>query len=517
MKILTSEQMKNAEKIAVENGESYISLMEKAGCACFERIRKIVTNREKKITVLCGRGNNGGDGFIISRCLFEDGYDVKVVLVFGEPGTETSISAYKTLKETECEVLEYGGSESVAAERIKTSDYIIDAILSTGLTWSIDEKTKELFSLVNLSKGFVLSIDIPSGINSDNCTLSDTKCYIKANATFAICSLKPCHVFYPSKEICGEITVVPIGISNEIIENCAKLAYYTLSLKEVASFFKKRDPISNKGDYGKVLQICGSRRMPGASVLCAKGALNSGAGLLTMAFPDKAYSAIVSKLNEPVFLPLKSDEKGFLSADSLDEIINSLDKADVVVIGCGLGVTCDTARIVCEVIRHSNVPIVIDADGINIISQNINILSYAKAPIILTPHPGEMSRLTKTDVQTIMSDRIQTVKKFVLEKNVTLALKGANTIVGSHDERAVYVNTTGNAGMSKGGSGDLLSGMIAGFIAQKINYKDAVKCGVFIHGMAGDIASSRKSMMSSLPSDTADCIHYVMKRLEKFL
>lgn len=517
MKILTSEQMKYAEKMAVEQSESYFSLMKTAGFKCFKKIKKIVSDKQKKITVLCGCGNNGGDGFIIAKHLYDEGYNVGVILVFSNPKTETSTSAFELLNKTECKILDYNFDNKKSLERIKTSDYIIDAMLSTGLNRPIDNKTKVLFSLINSLDKFVFSVDVPSGINSDNVTPRDELYCIAANVTLAICCLKPCHVFYPSREKCGEIVVVPIGISDDIIAKCSKLPYYTLNIKEISTCFKKRNPVSNKGDYGKVLEICGSRRMPGASVFCARGVLNSGAGLLTIAFPEKAYDAIASKLNEPLFLPLKSDDKGFLDIGSLNEILGAVDKANVVVIGCGLGVTHDTTRIVSEVICHSNVPIVIDADGINIISQNINILSHAKSPVILTPHPGEMSRLIKTDVQTVQSNRIETVKKFVSEHDVTLVLKGANTIIGSKNSEDVYVNTTGNAGMAKGGSGDILAGIIAGLIAQKMSCEDAAKCGVFIHGMAGDMASIKKSMISSLPSDTADCMHYVMKKLEEFL
>lgn len=512
MKILTCEQMKEAEQLSVKNGMTYLGLMENAGKSCYKKIKKIISSKSKKITVCCGNGNNGGDGFVIAGLLINDGYDVEVILALGEPTTDISANVYDRLKKSGCRIIDYIFNEDEALMRIVKSDYIIDSIFGTGLSREVDEKTGRLFDAINKLNKTVVSIDVPSGLRGDIQSVEGN--YIKADVTLAICTLKPCHVFSPAMNKCGEIVVVSIGIDKEYIEKCSTLSYYTKNIKEIKESFKERNPVSNKGDYGKVLAICGSQRMPGAAVLSAKGVIRAGAGLLTVAFPDKAYSAIASKLTEPLMLPLESDNEGFLDKRALYRIIEKLDEFDVILVGCGLGVTEDTSRIVCEVIRKATCPIVIDGDGINIVSQNINILRASRAPIILTPHPGEMSRLTGLDIEQIQKNRIQTVKKFAFENKVTVALKGANTVVGVPDERDVYINTTGNAGMAKGGSGDLLAGIIAGFKAQGMSCKEATQCGVFVHSMAGDIASKEKSMMSSLPSDVADYLPKVLSKME---
>lgn len=512
MKILKCEQMKAVEKEAFENGLSYLQMMEKAGKGCYEKIRSIIDSSAKKICILCGKGNNGGDGFVVAGLFLNDGFDVSVALAFGEPVSETARDVYDRLCKTDCKIYDCENDARLVGTALKNADVIVDAVFGTGFSGQVEGKTAKMFEMINNLKKTVFSIDVPSGINGDSAEVSSVA--VRADVTLAVCTHKPCHVFYPAREYCGKIVRVKIGIDNEIIEKHSFLPYYSLTFKEIKSKFVRRDPLSNKGDYGKVLEICASKRMPGAAVLCGKGVLRSGAGLLRVAFPEDAYGAVAPQLTEAIMYPLDSDDKGYFDKSAVYKILNAVEWADVVVIGCGLGVTDDTARIVCDVVRKSKVPIVIDADGINIVAQNISILRNAQAPIILTPHPGEMSRLTGISVEEIQNNRLQTVKKFAFEKNVTVVLKGANTVVGIPEERSVYVNTTGNSGMATGGSGDLLAGLIAGFLAQKMSCLDAAICGVYVHGAAGDIASAEKSKMSALPSDVADKISEVLLKME---
>ena len=288
---------------------------------------------------------------------------------------------------------------------------------------------------------------------------------------------------------------------------------YSHTAGEISSFFKKRDPFSNKGDYGRALLICGSKRMQGAAVLSAAGALRSGAGIVCTAFPDKAYPAIASKLTESLLLPLDSDEDGFFAQSCIDAALEEMKKADAVLIGCGMGITAGTKRLLKEVIKECRVPLVIDADGINILSKSINIIKSARCPVVLTPHPGEMARLTGFTVDEIQSDRINTARRFSDEYGVTVVLKGAGTVVCSPEDEKIYVNTTGNPGMAKGGSGDLLAGIITSFLSQGMSCKTASVCGTFLHGMAGDIASEKLSQTASLPSDCANFLSEAFKKL----
>lgn len=513
MKILTCEQMKKAEQKAVEQGLSYLSLMENAGRGCYLKIRKNMPHSAKKVCVLCGKGNNAGDGFIIAGLLLNDGYDVTVALAMGEPKSEISLSVYDKLKEIECNIIDCEKDDRAVSLALKNADVIIDAVFGTGFKGKVEGKILRMFEMINKLGSFVFSIDVPSGVDADGSDVEGVA--VSADITLVICAYKPCHIFYPARQYCGKTIKVSIGIDDSILDECSFVPYYSMSRSQIKSHFKNRNSISNKGDYGKVLEICGSKRMPGAAVLCAKGVLRSGAGLLRIAFPEEAYSAIAPQVTEAIMYPLENDDRGFLEKSALFRVIKAVEEADVVVIGCGLGITEDTSRIVCEVIRKSKVPVVVDADGINIVAQNINILRNAQAPIILTPHPGEMSRLTGIDIDALQKNRIQTVKKFAFEKKVTVVLKGANTVVGVDDERSVYVNTTGNAGMATGGSGDLLAGIIAGFLAQGMSCKDACICAVYVHGVAGDIASAEKSMMSCLPSDIIEKISEVLLKMER--
>lgn len=259
----------------------------------------------------------------------------------------------------------------------------------------------------------------------------------------------------------------------------------------VKGCFKPRQIDANKGTNGRQLNICGSYLMPGAAVICAKSALKAGVGLLKIAFPRTIYSVMTSHLIEPLFAPMNENEIGTFSKSSISSVLNELEWANSVAIGCGLGVNDDTRHLVLEVIKNSERPVILDADGINSIIGNIDILNNSKAPIVLTPHPGEMSRLIGKDISYVQSNRIACAKNFANKYNCILVLKGAGTIVT--DGREVCVNTTGNPGMAMGGTGDMLTGMIASFTAQGMTLIDAAKCAVYIHGLCGDICREKIS------------------------
>ena len=260
-----------------------------------------------------------------------------------------------------------------------------------------------------------------------------------------------------------------------------------------------RNPLSHKGDYGKLLNICGSKKYPGAAYFAASGAVRIGTGLVTCAFPDSAYSAIASKLNEPIMIPLPCCEDGFLARGSLDALLPAAEKSDCVLFGCGIGQTLGTASVTEELLKQTKSPVVIDADGINLISANINMLETVRDRAIITPHPGEMARLLRLSIEQVESNRILLTKAIAKQFGITVVLKGANTVVS--DGEHTYVNRTGNAGMARGGCGDLLAGMIAGLVAQGYDLMQASVMGVYIHGAAGDLAAARFSQAGMTPTD----------------
>ncbi len=513
MRVLTGAQMYKVEQAQVNEGITFTRLMENAGAACARAIVKYLAQCEdkKNVCVVCGKGKNGGDGFVVARKLAQAGYNTSVILAYGTPTAEDAITMREKMHDIKL-VDEYLWDGNMSKKILGKADVIVDAVFGIGYRYCEDAYTQSIFTAINEAHGTVVSIDIPSGCESDSGELSPY--CVEADVTVAISSLKPVHVLKPCSSVCGETVVVDIGISESAFDAVDTLYLETLSLKEARELFPKRDIMGNKGTFGHVLSVCGSKNMQGAAVLAATGAIRCGAGLVTAAFPESAYSAIASKLTEPLMLPLPSNEEGTFSSAAIPTIVGRTDKASAVLVGCGLGLNFETKELVNALVFNCEKPLIIDADGINAIACNIDILKEAKAPVLLTPHPGEMARLTGKTVAEIEKDRVKTAVDFANEYNVTVLLKGASTVIATPHSNRVYVNTTGNPGMAKGGSGDLLSGMIASFVAQGLNVFDAAVLGAYIHGAAGDRAAHRLSMAGMTPSDCAEMLSELMCEFE---
>lgn len=305
--------------------------------------------------------------------------------------------------------------------------------------------------------------------------------------------------------------MVRIGIPEGCYEDEDGMLF-SIEEDAVRKCFTPRDPISNKGDYGHLLSVCGSRRMPGAAVLAAKGAVAMGAGLVTAAFPEGAYAAVASKLTEPLLLPLHENREGTFAQAALPELRAALSKASAVLIGCGLGVNEDTVFLVERLLEEASCPVILDADGINIAAAHIDMLKNRKAPLLLTPHPGEMARLCGCTAAEIQADRTGAARRFAREYGVTLVLKGANTVIAGENAASLFVNRTGNPGMAQGGSGDLLAGMLASLAAQGMEPLRAAAAAVYLHGLAGDVAAKHYSMCGMTPSLMAEELAVLLKR-----
>lgn len=290
----------------------------------------------------------------------------------------------------------------------------------------------------------------------------------------------------------------------------------SLDLKSANDMLPKRDVNGNKGTFGKVLLVCGSRNMVGCCVLATEGALRSGAGLVTLAFPDVLYNSLTSRLTENLFLPLTSDDRGLVDYTALPTILDAAEKADVVMVGCGLGTGFAPSLITTSLIENCSKPLILDADSINCLSVCPQYLKKAKSPILLTPHPGEMARLTAKSIEEIESNRLEVTTDFCKEYNVNVLLKGHETIICNSEADTVYINKTGNTGLSKGGAGDLLSGIVAGLTPMFKGdlFKSAI-LGAFVHGMSADILKSEFSEYSMLPSDCAGALPEVYTIIEK--
>lgn len=477
MKILTTDLIKESEESAVRSGAfSFRELMLRAGSAAAEIIMQKFDCRAKKVTVVCGRGNNGGDGCVIAEILAQHGANVTVCTPFGAPVTENAAYYYERLvnvRKTE--------------ELIPNADIIIDAVFGIGLNRAPDEKTTEIINRINSADAVRISVDIPSGVAADSGYVFGAA--VKADLTVTFIALKPCFVLPYGSDYCGETVVADIG---------APPVNYSYKTNE-KPVFPKRLHNSHKGSFGTALMLCGSYGMAGAAVLAAKAALRSGAGILKAVLCENIYLPFTVSLPEAVCVPVKPNENGTLCYDNLD-LSSLLKGCSAALIGCGLGNNGDTAKIVRRLCEISEIPLVIDADGINALCGGIDIIKKSKAPIILTPHPGEMARLCSLTVREVKENRAEIAKAFAEKYGCVLVLKGANTIIAEPTGELCF-NMTGNPGMSTGGSGDALAGIILSLLSQGLTAGDAARAAVYLHGEAGDKAAAKRGERAMLPTD----------------
>lgn len=472
-----------------------------AGTACFNKILKYYGDgiENKKAAVFCGNGKNAGDGFVIADLLVKRGVNACIVLADKAPELPEPKMYYDL-------AVENGVIDYYFTEYNFDCDIIVDCIFGIGFHGEPKAPFGEVFDAINNSGANVISIDTPSGTNA---TTGEVINAVKADMTIAISTLKFAHILPPANAYCGKIVTVNIGIP----ESCYDTNYVnTITKADVKKNFKKRDKNSHKGSFGRQLNICGSYFMPGAAVICAKAALKTGVGLLKCAFPKSVYPVMTSHMIQPIFKPLCENEQKTVSIGAMNDVFEEIKWADSVVLGCGLGNNDDVQVIVGQIIKTSQVPIVLDADGINAVVPFIDIIRDKKAPLVITPHPAEMARLIGESTQYVQSHRIEVAKAFAAENDAIVVLKGANTVVT--DGKEVFVNTNGNAGMAMGGTGDMLAGMTGSFLAQGIPALEAAKSAVFIHGFCGDITASELSQSGMTVDDMLSILGALMSEFE---
>ncbi|MDO5559479.1 MAG: NAD(P)H-hydrate dehydratase [Oscillospiraceae bacterium] len=506
MRVVTTQQMRKLEALADKSGVSYKKLMDNAGMCLAQKIefcaQKTIANPD--IVFLCGSGNNAGDCFTAASLLRESSYNIYVCLLCGEPKTQISLEAYKSLRNVRI-IDNYEGALRI----IDKAEIIVDGLFGTGFH---GELSPELRTILNKNKEAIkIAVDIPSGGNGD----TGAACYgcFCADYTITFGYKKFGMTQYPLKNYCGKIEVCDIGIPDFCLQMLDE-DLQEIDDSIITGIIKPRNPDSHKGTYGTVLCLTGSASMPGAGVLSSRAALRCGAGLVKVCAVKEDIPSLASVMPEAVYISMKSDKDGFYTADNIKKIESHLSSAQAVLIGCGLGVTDETKKLVREIILTADCPVVLDADGINCIADCIDIISKAKSKIILTPHPKEMAGLLKCSAAQVQSDRLDKCRSFISEnKNAVLVLKGAGTII--MDSKKAYINNTGNPGMSCGGSGDVLSGMIASFAALKTDPFLCAVLGVNLHGRAGDAAAQRYSMSYMQPSDIISCLPDIFLKLEK--
>ena len=440
------------------------------------------------VTVVCGPGNNGGDGIVAARHLQNHDLTVNLILLADPEKLKGDAKANLDIAKKSGINIYIANSVEEWEELlpfIERADLVIDAIFGTGLKREVSGLYSIAIDDINLLARQILSVDLPSGVSSENGKILGKA--IEADLTVTFEALKFGHILPPGESHCGEIEVVKIGIPSEAYED-EELPYrYTFPDGLFPSRLFRRRPDSHKGDYGHVLIIAGSVGKTGAAAMAATAALKSGAGLVTLATPEEALP-MVPIPPEIMSFPLKS-ENGKISFEAEKQIENLLNGKTVVALGPGIGTEEGTVEFLKELLKRIEVPLVIDADGLNIISSFSSFPEF-KTTTVLTPHPGEFSRLTGLTKEEILEDRINVARKYASNNGVFLVLKGYRTVIAAPDG-TVYINATGNPGMATGGSGDVLTGMIAGFLAQseEDEIEEALVEAVGYHGLAGDLAS----------------------------
>lgn len=477
MLVLSKEQIKLSEQNAVNSGVfSYIDLMYKAGSTAAEIISNTYEIKNKTVTIICGNGNNGGDGFVIARALKDLGAKVALMLPLGLPITDTATYYYE-----KCQNI------TVLENLPEKCDIIIDAVFGIGLNRALSPEIAALINEANSVNATRIAVDIPSGIEADSGKLLGA--VFDADLTVTFIALKPCFLLPPASDYCGAVKVANIDV---------KPADFTFKTIE-APVFPKRRHNSHKGTFGTAALICGSYGMAGAAILAGKACLRSGAGIAKCALCDSIYAPFTKALPEAVCVPLQTDNDGCIDCSNL-KLFDFLEKCNAVLLGCGCKNSDSTKKILKNLIDIIKIPTVIDADGLNALSENIELLRKGKAPIILTPHPAEMARLTGKTVAEVEENRVETAVNFAKEYGVVLVLKGANTIVAS-PEGEIFFNTTGNTGMATAGSGDVLAGIIVSLLAQGFDALYAAKAAVYLHGAAGDKAAKLLGERALIASD----------------
>ncbi len=489
--VLNIEQIREWDKFTIENEPvSSIDLMERAATAFTKRFLEVIEKENPNILIVASKGNNGGDGLVTGRLLNEKGYTADILIADIQPKESKDFSINLGRLNTKRIPYKYLNKYDDLPE-FTSYDYIIDAIFGSGLHRPVTGFWAELINAINDSKRPVYSIDIPSGMYADKPTDGIA---IKCQTCFTFETTKQGMLMPDNAETLKDWKSVSIGLKKEYLQTI-HIENYLIEKSDIKKILKPRNKFDHKGKYGHALISGGNKGMIGATVLSAKACLKTGAGLVSTLIPDVGYDIVQTAI--PEVMTLSGFGNDFLSA------VPSLKRYSAIGIGPGLGKHDFTIDFLNEFLEKTDIPIVIDADALNIIAENKHLLKKIPANSVLTPHPGEFARLFGPTANSF--ERIKLLRKKAKELNLFIVLKGAYTAIASPDG-TVYFNNTGNPGMATAGSGDVLTGMITALLAQGYDSLEASTTGVFLHGLAGDIAGKVKGHYSLLAGDIIDNI-----------
>lgn len=512
--LVTAAEMKACDRYTTEGfGMPSLVLMERAALACAQEIFSEKGRRGKRTLIAAGCGNNGGDGLAVGRLLMQEGFPVDFWLI-GERGRCSPET------EKQLEILEKYGCAVWDHRPEREYDIIVDAIFGIGLKRPLEGIFAEAVAYVNGSGAFVLSVDIPSGVGADTGRILG--CAVRADVTVTFAFLKRGLLLYPGASCAGRVRLAQIGITEESFQG--KLPAAFTFRRNAPLPLPERDPNGNKGTFGKVLLAAGSPGMAGAAVLSARAVLGAGAGMVRVLCGEENRSTLQAAAPEAMLAlygeAAGPDGAGYGRTPS-DAFRDARGWADVVAAGCGLGRSREAQELIRLILTETEKPLVLDADGINILAADRALLDHVcrvreagGAPLILTPHPGELGRLAQTDMETLLSDPVSVCTEWAGRLNAVVLCKTAATVAADPQGR-VYINHSGNSGMATAGSGDVLTGIIAGLLAQGMEPFEAACLGVYLHGLAGDAAAARAGEYAVTAGRLLETLGPVMKEAEE--
>ena len=504
MRILTAAQMRDADRHTIEEiGIPSLVLMENAGRQVVAAIEAAYEARlDGRVAVLCGRGNNGGDGFVVARTLLQRGIDTAVFVIGSvadvRGDARTNLDILGRLGVTVVEVNDEQAWELHFSEIARCS-LIVDAIFGTGLRSAVGGMLETVIADVNAAEIPIVSVDLPSGMSADTPHLVGD--CIDASLTVTLAAPKLPLVLPPGEAYAGDVVIADIGIPHEVIDALDGPHIELLTPEQLRGHVAPRAADSHKGDFGRLTIAAGSTGKTGAAYLAAMGALRSGAGLVTVATPASCLPVIASM--GPAFMTLDlPDDCGMVTAAAVDRVLEQTH--DVVACGPGLGRSANVAEFVRMLLDRATCPLVLDADAITVLADDPGRLTGSEErDVIITPHPGEMARLIGASVSDVQANRLEVATDFATTHRVHVVLKGHRTVIATPEGR-VFINPTGNPGMATGGTGDVLTGMIAAWLAQLLDAEAACRLAVFLHGAAGDLAEGREGQSAMMATDLLD-------------
>jgi len=520
VKILTTSEMRQLEESCAQMGLTSDVLMENAGKAVAEEVRRILGDiSQRQILFLIGPGDNGGDGLVAARHIHDWGAKV-IIYFYGErPPRDPKLKPIRERRITRVEAPKDENLDRLSGY-VTSVDAVVDALFGTGTTRPFGGLLLMILDKVRRAKNKrsglrIIALDLPSGLNADTGEV-DPGC-LNVDNTITLAFPKPGLFKFPGAERVGEVTVVDIGMPGYLSEE-ATSEY--VAEDWVRSLLPERPPQANKGTFGRVLVVAGSINYIGAAYLACSGAMRVGAGLVTLATTGRLQSILASKLTEVTYLPLPESRPSLLSQEAVRSIFRQLDQYNVLLLGCGMGQSESAIKVIRAILlgttktRPQLPSLVLDADALNILAMSPGWWNRLTEDAILTPHPGEMARLAGITADDVQADRLGIAKKMAAEWHKTIVLKGAYTVVAAPDGQA-QVSHMANPGLASAGTGDVLSGAIAGLVAQGLSLFDAAACGVYLHGMAGEMVRDRLGDAGMIASDLLVALPQVIKQLKE--